>query len=154
MSSEIIPNSINSFISAQLTQILGLLITTGKPANWRPELDEENGNANIGSARFPVLKWRPVFLLNRSIVAVPARGTKSLKFTLSIAVHRGGLAKNHFWPVATQKKRIGKQLNQFLNMCPEPFSWAKNKRKLLSDGKSRGTLLARAALKSGKEVLT
>ena len=28
-------------------------------------------------------------------------------------------------------------------MCPKPFSWAKNKRKLFSDGKSRGPLLAR-----------
>ena len=67
MSSEIIPNNVISFISAQLTQILGVLITTGKPAKWRPEPDGENGNANIGirnrvvsrlSARFPVLKWR------------------------------------------------------------------------------------------------
>ena len=49
MSSEIIPNSIISFISAQLTQILGVLITTGKPAKRRPELDGENGNANTGS---------------------------------------------------------------------------------------------------------
>ena len=32
-------------------------------------------------------------------------------------------------------------------MCPKPFSWAKNKRKLFSDGKSRGPLLAGAALK-------
>ena len=34
-------------------------------------------------------------------------------------------------------------------MCPKPFSWAKNKRKLFSDRKSRGLLLARAALNSG-----
>ena len=34
-------------------------------------------------------------------------------------------------------------------MCPKPFSWAKNKRKLFSDGKSRGQLLARAAPKTG-----
>ena len=33
-------------------------------------------------------------------------------------------------------------------MCPKPFSWAKNKRKLFSDGKSRGPLLARVALKT------
>ena len=34
-------------------------------------------------------------------------------------------------------------------MCPKPFSWAKIKRKLFfSDGKSRGPLLTRAALKS------
>ena len=77
-----------------------------------------------------------------------SRWTKSLKFTLSIAVHGGGLAKNHFWLVATQKKRIGEQLNYFWNMCPKPFSWAKNKRKLFSDGKSRGPLLARVALKT------
>ena len=71
---------------------------------------------------------------------------KSFKFTLSIAVHRGGLAKNHFWLVATQKKRIGEQLNYFWNMCSKPFSWAKNKRKLFSDGKPGGPLLAGAAL--------
>ena len=81
------------------------------------------------------------------IIAVAARWTKSVKFTLSIAVYRGGLAKNHFWLVATQKKRIGEQLNYFWNMCPKPFSWAKNKRKLFSVGKSRGPLLARVALK-------
>ena len=46
-------------------------------------------------------------------VAVAARWTKSLKFILSIAIHRGGLAKNHFRLVATQKKRIGEQLNYF-----------------------------------------
>ena len=32
-------------------------------------------------------------------------------------------------------------------MCPRPFSWAKSKRKIFSDGKSRGPLLAKAALK-------
>ena len=89
------------------------------------------------------------------IVAIAARWKKSLKFTLWIAVHRGGLAKNHFWLVATQKKRIGEQLNYFWNMCPKPFSWAKNKRKLFSDGKSRGPLLARVALKSAcKRLIT
>ena len=67
-------------------------------------------------------------------------------FDLSIAVHWGGLARNHFWLVTTQKERIREQLNYFSNMCPNPFSWAKNKRKLSSDGKSRGPLLARAVL--------
>ena len=33
-------------------------------------------------------------------------------------------------------------------MSPKPFSWAKNQRNLFSDEKSRGTLLARAALKN------
>ena len=33
-------------------------------------------------------------------------------------------------------------------MCPKTFSWAKNKRKIFSDGKSRGPLLAGAALKA------
>ena len=63
MSSEIIPNNTISFISAHLTQILGVLITTGKPAKRRPELDGENGNANTGS-------WNdvPVLLLNHSNV--------------------------------------------------------------------------------------
>ena len=60
---------------------------------------------------------------------------------------QGGLAKNHFWLVATQKNRIREQPNYFWNMCPKPFSWAKNKGKLFLDGKSRGPLLARAALK-------
>ena len=46
------------------------------------------------------------------------------------------------------KKRTGEQLNYFWNMYPKPFSWARNERKLFSDGKSRGTLLERVALKS------
>ena len=58
------------------------------------------------------------------IIAITARWTKSVKFTLSIAVHTGVLAKNHFWLVATRKKRIGEQLK----------------------GKSRGPLLVRVAL--------
>ena len=33
-------------------------------------------------------------------------------------------------------------------MCPKPFSWAKKKRKLFFYGKSRGPLLAGAALKT------
>ena len=33
-------------------------------------------------------------------------------------------------------------------MCPKPFKWAKNKRKPFSDRKSRGPLLAGAALNS------
>ena len=81
------------------------------------------------------------------IIAVAARWTKSVKFTLSIAVHTGVLAKNRFWLVTTQKKRIGEQLNYFWNMCPKPFSWAKNKRNFFSVGKLRGPLLARVALK-------
>ena len=81
------------------------------------------------------------------IAAVAACWTKSLKFTLSIAIHRGGLAKNHFWLAATQKKRIGEQLNYFWNMCPKPFLWTKIKENFFSDEKSRGPLLARAALK-------
>ena len=45
------------------------------------------------------------------IIAIAARWTKSVKFTLSIAVHTGALTKNHFWLMGTQKKRIGEQLN-------------------------------------------
>ena len=33
-------------------------------------------------------------------------------------------------------------------MCTKPFSWAKNKGRLFFDGKSRGPLLARVALKT------
>ena len=58
------------------------------------------------------------------IIAIATCWTKSVKFTLSIAVHTGILAKNQFWPVATRKKRIGEQLKE----------------------KSRRPLLARAAL--------
>ena len=47
------------------------------------------------------------------IAAVAARWTKSLKLTLPIAVHMGGLAKIDFWLVAKQKKRIGEQLDYF-----------------------------------------
>ena len=60
---------------------------------------------------------------------------------------QGGLAKNHFWLVATRKKRIREQPNYFWNMSLKPFSWAKNKGKLFLDEKSRRLLLARAALK-------
>ena len=80
------------------------------------------------------------------IIAVAAPSKKSMKITLSIAVYTGGLAKNHFWLVSTRKKRIRDQPNYFLNMCPKPFSWAKNQGKLFLDGKSRGPLLARVAL--------
>lgn len=38
---------------------------------------------------------------------MPARSTKSVKFTLSIAVHAGGLAKNQFCRVTMEKNRIG-----------------------------------------------
>ena len=58
------------------------------------------------------------------IIAIATRWTKSVKFTLSIAVHTGVPAKNHFWLVAMRKKRIGEQLK----------------------GKWRGPLLVRAAL--------
>ena len=34
----------------------------------------------------------------------------------------------HIMFVATQKKRIGEQLNYFWNMCPKPFPWTENKR--------------------------
>ena len=95
--------------------------------------------------------FRGFYKLKPKLVSVTNKNvSKSLKFTLSIAVHWSALAKNHFWHVATQKKRIGEQLNDFWNMCPKPFSWAKNKKKLFSDGKSRGPLLAGAALKPVK----
>ena len=58
------------------------------------------------------------------IIIIVARWTKSVKFTLWMAVHTGVLAKNHIWLVATRKKKIGEQLK----------------------GKWRGPLLVRAAL--------
>ena len=66
-----------------------------------------------------------------STIAVAAPSTKAVKFKLSIVVHTGGLAKNQFWLAATRKKkRIREQPNYFSNMCPKPFSRAKNKGKL------------------------
>ena len=79
MSSEIIPNSITSFTSANFTQTPGVLIATGKPALWRPELVEENGNATpeveIESCpdyprTFPFWNDVPVLLLNHSNIVV------------------------------------------------------------------------------------
>ena len=96
-----------------------------------------------------MVRWNSVSY----VVAVAARWTKSLKFTLSIAVHRGGLAKNHFWLAATQKKRIGEQLNDFWNMCPKPFSWAKNKRKLFFRREVERTALAKSGLNTFKRHL-
>ena len=61
-----------------------------------PLEDLDRGSPNLGSY----------------IAVVAARWTKSLKFTLSIAVHRGGLTKNLFF-FSTPKKRIGEQLNYF-----------------------------------------
>ena len=80
-----------------------------------------------------------------NIVAVAAHWTKSLKFTLSIAVPRGGLAKTHFWLVGRKKREL-EYNNYFWKIFPKPFLWAKNKRKLFPDGKSRGLLLAGVAL--------
>ena len=78
MSSEIIPNSIISFISAQLTQILGVSITTGKAAKWRPELDEENGNANTGSGNRVVSR-----ALSRSEMTFPSSLIRLTKFIIN-----------------------------------------------------------------------
>ena len=83
------------------------------------------------------------------IIAVAARWIISVKFIFLVAVHTVGLAKNGFWLVVTQKKRIGEELNYFLNIRPLRFSWAKNKRKpFFSDGKSKDPLTERAAVKS------
>ena len=58
------------------------------------------------------------------IIAIAARWTLPVKFTLWMAVNTGVQAKNHIWLVATRKKKIGEQLK----------------------GKWRGPLLVRAAL--------
>ena len=55
-------------------------------------------------------------------ITVAACSTKAVKFTLSIVVYTGGLAKSQFALVARQKKRIGKRTNYFLIMCPKPFT--------------------------------
>ena len=57
------------------------------------------------------------------IIAVAARWTKSVKFTLLITVHTGGLAT-----------------------LLTPFLKKKKEKKIFSNGKSRGPLSARAAL--------
>ena len=84
MSSEIIPNSIISFISAQLTQILGVLITTGnqrndvlnlmgRTATLTPEVEIES--CPDYPHAFPFWNDVPVLLLNHS--NVPKCGWKS-----------------------------------------------------------------------------
>ena len=40
------------------------------------------------------------------------------------------------------EKRIWEHQNDFLSTCPKPFSWAKNRRRIFFDGKSRGALIA------------
>ena len=55
------------------------------------------------------------------IVAVAARWTKSVKFTLSIAVHTGDLAKNLFQLVATHKKENWRTTKLFLKRVLNPF---------------------------------
>ena len=69
-------------------------IWTGGSITPYPLEDLDRGGPNLGSY----------------IVVVAARWTKSLKFTLSIAVHRGGLAKNIFFFDAKKVKRV---LNPF-----------------------------------------
>ena len=64
----------------------------------------------------------------------------------TIAVHTGVLAKNHIWPVATRKKRIGEQLNYIGKCVLNPLHRQKRKENFFSDGRSRGPLLAKAAL--------
>ena len=46
------------------------------------------------------------------VIAIAARWTISVKFTLSIALHTGVLAKIYFWLVATRKKRMEEQLKR------------------------------------------
>ena len=64
------------------------------------------------------------------------------KFYFTIAVHTSDPAKYCFWLVATQKKRIGEQVNYFWNMCPNAFHERKIKEIFFSDGKSKGPLSA------------
>ena len=72
-----------SFIIAKFTQIPGVLIATGKPAKWRPELVGKNGNINNGSrnrvvsrlsARFPIMKWHSRPLTKRRYVFIGGVG--------------------------------------------------------------------------------
>ena len=66
---------------------------------------------------------------------------------------QGWSLQKSFLTCGDTKKRIEEQLNYLWNMCPKSFSWANNKRKLFSDGRSRGPLLARAALNAGKRCI-
>ena len=43
---------------------------------------------------------------------------------------QGWSGQKSFLACGDTKKRIGEQLNYFWDMCPKPFSWAKNKREL------------------------
>ena len=76
--------------------------------------------------------WIHLVTCNRAILfTVALRWTKSVKFTLSIAFHPGGLAKHDFWACGDAKKRkkIAEHREYFWNMCPNPFSWAKDIKK-------------------------
>ena len=46
----------------------------------------------------------------------------------------GGLAKIHLWLEATQKTRIGEQLNYFGNKCPNPLHRQKVKENFFPTG--------------------
>ena len=59
----------------------------------------------------------------------------------------GCTGQKPFLTCGDAKKENWRTTKFFLKMCPKPFSWAKNKRKIFSVGKSRGPLLARVALK-------
>ena len=59
----------------------------------------------------------------------------------------GWSGQTSIFSLRPRKKGIGEQINYFWNRCPKPFLWANSQRNFFSDGKSRGPLSARAALK-------
>ena len=65
----------------------------------------------------------------------------------------GWSGQTSIFSLRPRKKGIGEQINYFWNMCPKPFLWANSQRNFFSDGKSRGPLSARAALKISNSFL-
>ena len=81
-------------------------------------------------------------------ITVAACSTKAVKFTLSVGVCTGGLAKSQFSLVARQKKREPVKNNQTrFEICPMPFSKEKNEENFYYFA-LLGPLFARVALKN------
>ena len=80
--------------------------------------------------------FREFYKLKPKLVGITNKNRNLLKWTEEFYILVRILTFNYFW-----------------NMCPKPFSWAKNKRELFSDGKSREPLLARAAIKRASSWL-
>ena len=69
------------------------------------------------------------------IIAVAARWTKSVKFTLSIAIHTGVLAKNRFLSCGDAQKENWRTTKLFLKRVLNPFHGKKIKEHFFPSGR-------------------